>query len=372
MIKKNIKKLALVGSMTAILSGCGSTAMVSSDYSSLVRLGEYKNIETGIDKPEVTEEDVKKVVDETIELAGGCFKQDDNTTLIEGYKAVVEEVPADGDLGYNQNVYLLGSEECPEEYKEALLGKKVGESVEVNGNIATVKSIYVPDEITDEFVESLQIEGVTTVEELKEDIRKYLSGKNEFEYNEKVKENASKLVFDGCEVKEVPENLVKEYEDSINSKVEALIEQYKNDSEEEITKADILSEQIAEDEFVGTVDEYIAWYAKKNAEEYMIYNAIAQKEGIEVSDEEVFSQMATDWASMTDKYETLADYVDAVGKDQYEKAILSSKVEEFIGNSTKEGLIAMNNEDADTSEEKEEASSENSSDSEGEKVASAR
>lgn len=350
-MKRKLNVLFIGGFLSALslLTACGSENVAvdtpKSAYESLITLGNYKDIETGVILSDVTDEDIQAVIDETVELAGGCYTLSNDEAVAMGYKVAVEEIPADGDLGFSSNEYEMDENSTSEEYINALLGKKVGDVVEANGNTITITGIYIPADIDDEFVSRLGIEDVSTVEELKEDVKAYLENKNLSAYNEELKDTASELVVDASSVEEIPQELIDKYVSIIEAKVEVLIEQYKTDSEEEVTKADILAEQIKEDEFVGTADEYIEWYAQKSAKEYMVYSVIAAKENISVTDEEVYSSMASDWVNVLTEYETLSDYIEAKGKEQYEMALLSSKVVDFIAENTVEGILASNKDD---------------------------
>ena len=128
---------------------------------------------------------------------------------------------------------------------------------------------------------------------------------------------------------------------------------------EEVSLADVLEDQINADGFVGTADEYLKWYAEKNAREYMIYHEIAKIEGISVSEDELYSAIASDWASSQGEYETLVDYIEGYGKVQYEKALLSRKVIKYIAENSEEGIIEESDESS-TDESKTEASEESS------------
>lgn len=81
---------------------------------------------------------------------------------------------------------------------------------------------------------------------------------------------------------------------------------------------------------------------RKNAKEYMIYSTIAEIENIEVSDDELYSSIAADWQTATDEYETLLDFIEAYGKEQYEMSLLSQKVIEFLAENSVEGLMNSN------------------------------
>lgn len=347
-------------SLTALsLSVKTNSVNVENNYSNYVTLGDYKSISTGLSVAEVTDEDIEDTIQETIDVVGGYYETDENATVEEGYQveASLQLVDTGSDSEPFELTFVVGDENYPEEFSEGIIGLKAGESTTVTLSeeydnaeyIITVINVNPPADITDEFVETLYIENVSTVEELREDIKEYLTERNESEYNEAQKNAVSEKVIANASVTEIPEELIESYVEILNKKVEVLIEVAQEEAEdgEEVTKTDVLADQMKADEFVGTVDEYIEWYAEKNAKEYMIYSTIAEIENIEVSDDELYSSIAADWQTATDEYETLLDFIEAYGKEQYEMSLLSQKVIEFLAENSVEGLV-----NSDTEEEK--------------------
>ncbi len=359
MKKSRFLILAGLFSIYAILPGCadktseGASAETSAiemqaDKDVSIILPEYKNIETGITIREVTNEDVDQVVAETVKNAGGYYKEDNSATVTENCKVFVSvsQKDTEGSSFISSLEISFDDESIPDEFKEALIGLRCNESKDVTLGIGeesvqyilTVQSIQVEADITDEFVQTLDIEGVDTVLELRENITEYLKALNKESFNEEQRKACADYVVKNTTVENIPEELVKDYRDIIDDNISMALEYYAENGEE-ITRAELITDEINADEFVGTIDEYIDWKAKENAKEFLVLNEIAKVEDIQISEDEIYSRIAQEWADTRDDYPTLIDYMEKYGKDQYARYIVTEKVSEFLANNSKEGLI---------------------------------
>ena len=113
-------------------------------------------------------------------------------------------------------------------------------------------------------------------------------------YNEEVRNTASDMVVEESSIANIPAELIADYTQIITSKVDNILEAQKEaakENEEEETEAptrySILKSQMEADEYVGTAEDYIKWYAESNAKQYLVYKKIAELENITVSDDEL-------------------------------------------------------------------------------------
>ena len=378
-MKKRALILSILLTLSSIATACGSNGTTeqtemqinaeNENFSQYVTLGEYKGLSSGVTLKKVTDEAIDEVIEETVDAAGGYFEEDKTAAVAEGNQVEVTIQLVDNTTNSDPSslTFTVGDENYPEEFSNGIIGLKAGDSTTVTlaesetQYIISVNKVSVPADITDEYVETLGIENVSTVKELRDDITEFLRKQYENEYNESVQEAVSKLVVENSEVSEIPEELIDEYTEIINKKVNVILENALETAGEgeEVSLADVLEDQINADGFVGTADEYLKWYAEKNAREYMIYHEIAKIEGISVSEDELYSAIASDWASSQGEYETLVDYIEGYGKVQYEKALLSRKVIKYIAENSEEGIIEESDESS-TDESKTEASEESS------------
>ncbi len=380
-MKKRALILSILLTLSSIATACGSNNVTiqtenmqidaeNETFSQYVTLGEYKGLSSGVTLKKVTDEAIDEVIEETVNTAGGYFEENKTAAVAEGNQVEVTIQLVDNTTNADPSslTFTVGDENYPKEFSNGIIGLKAGDSTTVTlaesdtQYIISVNKVSVPADITDEYVETLGIENVSTVKELRDDISEFLSKQYENEYNESVQEAVSKLVVENSEVSEIPEELINEYAEIINKKVNVILENALETAGEgeEVSLADVLEDQIKADGFVGTADEYLKWYAEKNAREYMIYHEIARIEGISVSEDELYSAIASDWASSQGEYETLVDYIEGYGKVQYEKALLSRKVIKYIAENSEEGIIEETSDESSTDSSTTEASEESS------------
>lgn len=352
MKQETILALGLTG---LLIAGCVFSATHTSntdtqkttDYSEYVTLGEYKGITTGLTVNETTDAEIQEVIDTLITQYGGNFKPDNTATITE--KCRVTATIPDED-GHEDEITWLMTDDNYKPFIDASLGKKVGDTIKVplvDGEYdVTITQVEVPDELTDDFVKSMELTDISTVEELKADIKEYIDGQHELEYNALQQENAFNIMFASCEVTEIPADIMTAYTEITNERVNMLIDYTKSQAEkdQELTDTEIIKQQMEADEFVGTTDDYLKWYAQRNAMTYMICKEIADKENIEVTDDELYNLIAAEWAPQQEEYPTLISFIEAKGKTNYEMNALIAKVKEYVGEQSKEGLIDIQTE----------------------------
>ena len=316
--------------------------------SSAITLGKYKNIETGLKVEKVTDEAIANIIDELVTNMGGCYKEaQKNIEAGDRVNISYHPIPEDEKAQY-ELTFIVGDNNYPVEFSNAILGKTIGNSVETtisedSGSETyslTINKVYEKTDLTDEFVTGMKIDGVKTVSELRNNVSDYLKTQYEQVYNDAQKDAVLKIVLNDSKVKDVPEDLVLEYQNMISDRINATVEACNETSEDgkEINKLSILEGEMKENQFTGSVDEYIRWYAEKDAKEYLILSKIAKKENIKVEDKELYSALASDWIKESDKYPTLLDYMESCPLQQYERAILCDKVLTFIAESSNDGL----------------------------------
>ena len=335
----------------------GTEATSKAADNSAVTLGEYKNVETKVTLKTPTDEDIQAVIDDIIKNNGGCYEVKEDAIAQGDVQVKVEIAFKDASGAYvegNEYTYVLGDENYPEEFHTAIEGKKAGDSEEViigEGDSTseyrlTLKEVAVPCDITDEYVKTLEIKDVNTVSDLKEDIKKYLDEQMISIYNEEVRNTASDMVVEESSIANIPAELIADYTQIITSKVDNILEAQKEaakENEEEETEAptrySILKSQMEADEYVGTAEDYIKWYAESNAKQYLVYKKIAELENITVSDDELYSSIASEWIEVINDYPTLLDFINETGTESYERALLCQKVMDFLGANSKEGYL---------------------------------
>lgn len=289
-----------------LMAGCGSeedlplSQLKTEKY---VTLGDYKNLTVSVRQPKAddayTEQVMLSVYIESISADNGGITDRvvavGDTVNID-YVGKMDGVPfANGsDAGA---LLTIGSGQFIDGFEDGLIGVMPGETVDlemsfpdpyynnpdlsgqpvvftvtVNFILPVVESI---EDMQDEVVPAMKIDGVNTVEELHQYVYKYL--------DELYKASVESAVIDAllaqCEFKSLPEHLLEQSKENLNvNLLNAMAE------------AGITADQFAY--YNGmTIPEYVETYASDGVKQRLAIQAVANKEGLNVDDEELQLKM---------------------------------------------------------------------------------
>ena len=333
----------LVG--TVLLAGCGSsdggglTSPGPAVKNDNIEISQYNGIEIEkVDIGEVTDEDVElevsyRMMDYTTteEVTDRPIQEGDTANV--DYVGTVDGVAFDGgtaagvdiDVSVNDTQYIEG-------FASSLIGHKAGDVFDADvtfpaeyhepklaGKPAvftfTVNSVSVSTtpELTDEFVAE-NIEGCNTAEEFKEKLRKELEENNEKTASAQLESEAWEKVVRNTKVILLPEDEVKKEVDSFYSTYQSYAESY------EMEFSEFLETYMSttEEDFASQVQDA----AEENVKQRLIVNAIAEKEGIELTDEkfeEKIKELAEEYgfASKEDFFTAYNGQVDEAQMKEY-------------------------------------------------------
>lgn len=284
-----------------------------------VTLGEYKGVEVEKAKPEVTDADVeaelKKVQDQNsrmVNVEDRAVENGDHTVI--DFEGFVDGQPFEG--GKSEAYPLvIGSHSFIDTFEEQLIGKNIGDEVEVNVTfpaeyhaaelagkpavfkvkIHEIKTKELP-ELNDEFAG--EVSEFETMDEYKSDIRAKLAEtkqqqattENENNVVEKVVENAS-MEIPGAMIDEQVREMINDYARRMQSQGISL-EQYM--------------------QFTGMTIEKLQEQSRPQAEKRirtrLVLEAVVAAENIQVSDEAVDAEIA----KMAETYKMEADKVRSI------------------------------------------------------------
>jgi trigger factor len=303
----------------------------SEDY---VKLGEYKNLKVQYPVPEVFEEDVEYAIQEL---------QDENTE----YQEITDRPSQEGDSvnidytgtmdgeefeGGSDKDYelVLGSGDFLEDFENSLIGKNKGEVVtfpltfpeeyfdseaegkqaEFTVTINKISEVIVP-EYTDEFV--AKVTDYKTTEEYEDYIRGDLMITAQEESASASGEDALALAVENAEVNGYPQELYDFYYDETVAGYQFYASMMGMEYEEFL-------EQLGE----GAVEDAVL----AQVEEYLVAQAIADKEGLTVTDEGYQEEVQ----ALLEEYEydTIEELEEDYGKTSIITQIIRSRVVNFL------------------------------------------
>lgn len=326
--------------------GIGSAYISGIKVSDYVTLGEYKGIELVEEEPAVPEGYVEHYIDTYILAARATVTPvEDRTDVREGDTANIDYVGyRDGvafDGGTAQGYDLtIGSGSFIPGFEDGLIGKNVGDTVTldltfpddyVNAEMAgvsvsfevTINSISIVEvpELTDELVQELDLEGCSTTEELNSYLNDYFYETAVNAYNQTVKNDITNAVMENCVFKEeLPGELIERYygiliEDmtetalSNGMDLNTYVKNYYNMDEETYTGI-------------------IRNNAGNMAKQYIMFKAIADAEGINMTEAEQDKAME-EWAAERG-YESVDSLLKQMDEETFKEYLMAEEVVAFL------------------------------------------
>lgn len=303
-------------------------------------IGEYKNIKIDLEKVKVSKEEVEKAVEQTLKdsseltLKETAAEMGDEVTF--DFKGYIDGKEFDGGSANNYTL-VLGSNQFVPGFEDQLVGVLPETKKDV---IVTFPEQYVKDlagkeakfvciiheiktkvspELNDEFVKSLSIEGVETVEQFKDYKKKSLLANKEKDAKNKQFVDLLNTIIAGSKF-EISDNF-------INAQAEAEKQQMKA----QIEQNGITFEQYKE--ITGLTEEALSEQAKENAlvrlKEALVYNAIARKENLLITKDEVEAY----YVEMSKRYAMPLENIKKVlgqNENGLVQSLFQNKVENFI------------------------------------------
>ena len=277
------------------------------DVDSLVTLGEYKGITVEVEKTKVTDEDVENAINNAFasapymkEVTDRAIEEGDtaNIDFVGKYADTNEEFEGGAGQGYD---LTIGSHSFIDGFEDGLIGVGAGETVDLAltfpedymaENLAgvdviftvTVNSIKLADEEpSDEWAESLGIDGVTDLESLRTKEREDLEADAEEEFIYNVQNMAIDQVIESSEVAELPQPLLNRYSKFIYDTISDYIQNYGYQISVEDYVTGMMQQAGVEQDPV----DYMTELGTTQAERLVVMQAIANKEGLEVGEDEL-------------------------------------------------------------------------------------
>ncbi len=281
-----------------------------------IKLGKYKGVKVEAMDTTVTDEDVQAELDKVKEQNARLVAADDKAvedgdqTTID-FEGFVDGVAFEGGKGEDYPL-TIGSHSFIDNFEEQLIGKKVGEEVEVNVTFpedyqaeelagkpamfkVTVKEIKVKEypEVDDDFAQD--VSEFDTLDEYKADIRKNLEEKKAQEAEADKESKVIEAIINDSEM-DIPEKMI-----------EAQCQQMVEEFAQNIAMQGISFEQYLQ--FTGgSVDqltEQVKPQAEARIQSSLVLEAIVDAENIEATDEEYDEEIK----KMAEKYQMEAEKV---------------------------------------------------------------
>lgn len=343
MKKRRFLLIAIVAAL-GMLSGCGKETAELSQIKTekYVELGAYTGLSASAPAPEVTEEQIENRINSVLRNKVGPVEVTDRDvrngdTVNIDYEGKMDGVAFEGgtDQGYD---LVIGSGSFIDGFEEGLIGAKPGETRDLNISfpdpypnnpdlagkpvVFTVKvnSIQGVPDLTDELVKNLD-EGCSTAEEYRQKVLEQLIAEANAEFDNTIEtELVEQLAANATFKKDPPEAMVQQYLDRIRSNLEAAAQYYN------ISFGDLLQLQygITEEQF----EDEARPGAVESAKESILLQAIANKEGLNPTEEEIQAAMEAD--AKERGFESVDAFKEAIDELNYRDYTMVQKVLDFV------------------------------------------
>ena len=337
-MKKKALLLGLFGCLMLTMSACGKEGVN-------VSLGQYKGVEVTVEPIEVTDEDVQSELDRFNEANGEWSKIEDRTDVQEGdfanidYVGKVDGVEFDG--GKDEDSMLeIGSNSFIEGFESGLIGKNVGETVDVNTTfpdpytnnpdlagkeaIFTVTINYISDgkklPLTDKVVE--ENTDFTTIEEYKASIRDELTANAESTAEMNKLNDVMTAILDDAKIEGIKqEEIDEEYNTMVSYYTNMATSLYGMNLDDLIT----YGFQMTREQF----DTEMKTIAESSVKQRYVLDEIIEEENLTLTDEEYNAKVA-EYVEST-SFESVEAFEEAnEGKDEATKALLREKAMDLV------------------------------------------
>ncbi len=346
-MKKSMIAAALVLTMAGLLAGCGKkdpaylSGITAADY---VELPDYSAIPIEEAAPSVSDTYVDTYIQyqltsntQKVEITSRDDVEDGDIANIDYVgKIDGEEFDGGSSTGYN---LTIGSGSFIDGFEDGLIGAKVGETVTLNLKFpddysnedvagkdvqfdVTINKIMENQtpELDDAFVQSQNIDGVTTVAEYRDYCYDYLMEQAQSTYDSDIQSKIVTWLKDNTTFKQdPPTEMVDRWNTTYTDNMTQAAEAYGLDL------ATYMSYMGSSED---TYEDDIKEYATDAAKLYIIMQAIADQEGISISKSQLKTALSN--AAASAGYSSLDDYRKEVDIKAYKEYMMEQKVLELL------------------------------------------
>lgn len=330
--------------MLAILTGCTAEDVSSLDPEKYIQLGEYKGLTAERINHEVTREEIDEEINLLLQSAAE-FKDVVDRAVREGdtvnidYEGKLDGVTFDGGTAQGYDLEI-GSDSFIDGFEDGLIGVNLGDTVDLNLTFPTeyhsaelagkdvvftvtvngIKEKELP-EFTDDLINELSGGQYTKtadyIEALKQQIALEYTEKADLEMYNTLWQTA---VDNATLLKDLPS-------DYVQGKVSTtLLNAQKMAKEYGMSQDDFIKQYmgLSADEFTAQAAEF----GERAAKESLVLLAIAKKEGLELTEEEI-EKGVQEYVELYG-YSSVEDFKKDNDMEQFKEYILKSKVQDFL------------------------------------------
>ena len=339
-IMKSRKTAVLTAILAAsvLVTACGSKEYLkdikASDY---VTLGNYLGIGASADEPTVQDGEVDAYMTYNIlrripveEVTDRAVQEGDTVNI--DFVGYLDGVAFDGGTGADYDL-RIGSHSFIDGFEDGLIGVNYGDTVSldltfpdpyINPDLAGAAVVF---EVTvngrkdvDRFAQSLGIEGCSTEEELREVVYNALYDNAAAVYEDTIETILTNTIMSNCVFKEPPAKMVERFAQSIEEERTVIAAQYGMTLGNYMLAAQGMDETAYKELFKKE--------AITKAQQYILYQAIADAEGLNTTDEQLQEEIDASVAFYG--YESEAAFREDNDMEALKEELMRRNVMEFL------------------------------------------
>lgn len=321
------------------------------DLDKLVELGDYKGLTYTIADNSVSDEEIDTEIGyklkefEAPEQITDRAAEDGDTVDIDFEGKVDGETFQGG--SYEGYTLILGSGSFIDGFEDGLVGVKPGEKVTLNLKFpdeypnspdlagkdvdfdVTLNFIHgemITPELNDEFVDSLGIDDVKTVDAYREYVRGQLEEGKESDAETNMRNELVEKAVENAKVKDLPAELVEQYKNEYISYYKEYSQYFGMEYE------DFLS-QYMDGMTVEDLEKEAQTYGEDAAKHMLVICAIAKAEGLDDTDE-VYTEKLAEYAE-NNQFDSVETFEETYGKEYLKQVIINERVFDFLADNAK-------------------------------------
>ncbi len=353
MLRRRLRRGAAAALLAAmLLVSCGSEKdlpLAQIDTERYVTLGDYQNLSVTVEKPKVEDAEVVQTMLNlyrrgiSAELGGitdRAVARGDTVNI--DYVGKMNGEPFENGSASGTQL-TIGSGSFIDGFEDGLVGAMPGETVELdlafpdpylnNPDLSgqavaftvTVNFILPPLEseadLLDEVAAAAGLEEVSTVQELRQYAYDSLNRNAQIQYESNVQNAMIQELLAQCDFKKLPENMLERSRKTLTENLEQAAAQL-----------GISAEDFAN--FNGmSLSDFVETYAPDSVKQNLAMQAVANREGLNVNDEELQTRME-DYAAKNG-YASVDELLNGASREDYRNYFMTLKVLDFLADHTK-------------------------------------
>ncbi len=341
-MKKWTMVLPVLLAAAFLSAGCGSRVDVplnQMEVERYVTLGDYNNLSVSVAPASVDEEELEQLLRSVYSAhvtaqSGGVTDRpvEQGDTVVMDYEGKKDGVAFDGGTAQNASL-TIGSGRFIPGFEDGLIGVMPGETVDLklsfpegygNAELAGQAVVFtvtvhfiVPTQMEDAVVAGMGIEGVDTVEGLRQYAYDYLYENANTNYHYSLQDAIVGALLEQSNFENIPEEMVEEYRQKMQDNLETAAASY-----------GISADSYALYNYGMNCEDMVNTYAEDSLRQNLAMQAIANAEGLTVGDEEL-QELLLEYAVRAG-FETVEEFIGEDSLEDYRDYFMNEKVMDYL------------------------------------------